>query len=97
MSTTKINFQPLNGKIVIKQDPPKTEETKTESGIIINTGKGKEIEMLSGEVVAVHHECEKVKVGDRVQWQPYRNYPLEVDEETYQVVPEEELHGVFTK
>ena len=85
----------MNGQIVIKQDPKQEEETVTASGIITTPGKGKETEMLSGEVVAVHEKCETVKVGDRVQWQPFRNYPLTVEGEKYQVVPEVELHGKF--
>ena len=93
--TTKIKFQPVNGYIVVKQDDKEKEQSKTESGIIINTNPS-EKEMMSGIVVAVHHECERIKIDMRVQWQPFRTYPVKVEGETYLTLPEAEVHGFFT-
>ena len=95
----KVNYKPLNGHVLIKQDSMEVKEKVTQSGIVIETGgqasKNKK-EILSGIVVAKADEVLGVEIGDRVDWQPFRNYPVEVEGEDYQKVPFEELHGIFT-
>jgi co-chaperonin GroES (HSP10) len=95
---SKVNYTPLNGIILIKEQEIKAEKKTTASGIIIEDDKqaaARASKTLRGEVIAVPENITQVKPGDIVDWQPFRNTPTEIDGVTYQKVPFEELHGIL--
>jgi co-chaperonin GroES (HSP10) len=95
---SKVNYKPLNGIILIKEQKIEVKKKTTASGIIIENGNQaatRASKTLRGEIVAVPENVTQVKVGDIVDWQPFRNTPTEIDGETYQKVPFEELHGIL--
>jgi len=91
----EVNFKPLRaekcGRVLVKQD--KVEESTTAAGIII-PGSTKEVP-LTGVVVSLSDGCEGVAIGDKVQWQRYRESPVKVDGKKYVVIETNELHGIF--
>lgn len=95
----KVNYTPLNNIVLIKQDEKVIKEEVTAAGIYVKSEQqvAKETkEVLRGTVVAVAASVENLlPVGSKVDWQPFRNYPVEIDGVTYQKVPFDEIHGII--
>lgn len=92
----KINFKPINDRVVVKPLPA---EEKTKGGIIIpDTAKEKP---QQGEVIAVGPGKEGVKlnvsVGDRVLYGKYAGQELNYNGDEYLIMREDDILVILSE
>lgn len=78
---------PLNGQLLVKLVEP---ENTTKSGIILMQGKK---EPTSGEIIRVHADSER-KIGEIIIFKPWAGVEIELDEDKYYFVAEEDLLAI---
>ena len=89
-----VKFKPLADRVLVEPAPA---EQKTASGIIIpDTAKEKP---LKGKVVAVgtgkKDEPMSLRVGDDVLYGQYSGTEIKIDANTYLIMRESDIYGVF--
>jgi chaperonin GroES len=86
-----MRYRPLNGRVLIKPDPPKT---ITKNGILIPEILQERPQL--GTVVAVSPSTKKnpvyVEVGDRVQYGYSGSEPINIDGEDYLIMKQTNIY-----
>jgi len=97
----KVNFRPLNGRVLVKEE---VKENKTKSGIITTIN---DPETASGEgvIMAINYPDEakidgfvrdnEPKVGDRVAYHPKSGAVVNLEEGPFRQMPYTDLYGVI--
>ena len=82
-----MKIRPINGRVVVK---PSQAKDKTSGGIYLpDTAKEK---LQEGEVVAVANDAtEEVAVGDRVIYKEFSGTEVEIEDEKYLLLTEDDL------
>lgn len=90
-----MRISPLQNYYVIKAEPVSTKlDELRERGYKIP--EGSEATSNVGVVVSAHYQNNKIaKAGDRVLFKPYGNEDATVGDETFLLVPEENLVALF--
>lgn len=101
MTITKTQVKPLGDRLVVKADE---KEEKTASGIFLpDTAQEKP---LHGQVVAAgpgrildngNLQPLEVKAGDKILFGKYSGTEIKLDGESYLILKESEVLGVYTK
>ena len=86
-----MNIKPLGGRIVVK---PLKQEEKTEGGIYLPETANKE-KPQRGDVIAVGPDFKGVKKGDKVLFAKYGGVEIEVEDEEYLVLNEDDVLAVI--
>lgn len=80
----------IGNRVLIEE---KVEDIKSESGIILgNTEKSPQ---RVGKVISVGHSVEEIKINDKVMFDGYKAFPLNLDGKTYLIMEENNLIGVY--
>ena len=69
------------------------EDVKSESGIIL--GDSKTSAQRIGKVISVGASVEEIKVNDKVMFDSYKAFPIDLDGKTYLIMEENNLIGVY--
>ena len=69
------------------------EDIKSESGIIL--GDTKTSTQRVGKVVSVGDMVEEIKVKDKVMFDSYKSFSIDLDGNTYLIMEENNIIGVF--
>ena len=69
------------------------EDIKSESGIIL--GDTKTSPQKIGRVISVGHSVEEIKVNDKVMFDSYKSFSIDLDGNTYLIMEENNIIGVF--
>ena len=69
------------------------EDIKSESGIIL--GDTKNSAQKIGKVISVGHSVEEIKVNDKVMFDGYKSFPIELDGKTYILLEQDSVIGVY--
>ena len=69
------------------------EDIKSESGIILGDTKNS-IQKI-GKVISVGHLVEEIKVNDKVMFDSYKSFPIDIDGKTYLIMEENSVIGVY--
>ena len=69
------------------------EDIKSESGIIL--GETKTSANRVGKVISIGNLVEEVSLGDKVMFDSYKSFPIELDGKTYLIMEENNIIGVF--
>ena len=101
MTTTKLQLKPLGDRLVVQADE---KEEKTASGIFLpDTAQEKP---LRGTVLAAGPgrvldngtvQTMEVKTGDKILFGKYSGTEIKLDGESYLILKESEVLGVYTK
>lgn len=86
-----MKIKPLGKRIVVR---PLKQEEKTEGGIYLPETASKE-KPQQGKVTAVGSEFKGVKVGDTVVFAKYGGTEIEIEDEDYLVLGEDDVLGVI--
>ena len=69
------------------------EDIKSESGIIL--GDTKNSAQKIGKVISVGDSVEEIKVNDKVMFDSYKSFSIDLDGNTYLIMEENNIIGVF--
>ena len=69
------------------------EDIKSESGIIL--GETKTSAQRVGRVISVGDSVEEIKVNDKVMFDSYKSFSIDLDGNTYLIMEENNIIGVF--
>ena len=69
------------------------EDIKSESGIIL--GDTKTSAQRIGKVISVGHLVEEIKVNDKVMFDSYKSFSIDLDGKSYLIMEENNIIGVF--
>ena len=69
------------------------EDIKSESGIIL--GESKASAQRVGKVISVGHLVEEVNLGDKVMFDNYKSFSIDLDGKSYLIMEENNIIGVF--
>ena len=69
------------------------EDIKSSGGIIL--GDTKTSIQKIGKVVSVGHLVEEVNLGDKVMFDSYKSFPIDIDGNTYLIREENSVIGVY--
>ena len=69
------------------------EDIKSESGIIL--GETKTSAQRIGKVISVGHLVEEIKVNDKVMFDSYKAFSIDLDGNTYLILEQDSVIGVF--
>ena len=69
------------------------EDIKSESGIIL--GDSKASAQRIGKVISVGHSVEEIGLGNKVMFDGYKSFPIDLDGKTYLIMEENNVIGVF--
>ena len=69
------------------------EDIKSESGIIL--GDSKASAQRIGKVISVGNLVEEIKINDKVMFDGYKAFPLNLDGKTYIIMEETSVIGVY--
>ena len=69
------------------------EDIKSESGIIL--GNTEISPQKIGKVISVGHSVQGIKVNDKVMFDSYKAFPLNLDGKTYLIIEESNVIGVY--
>lgn len=86
-----MKIKPLGKRIVVR---PLKQEEKTEGGIYLPETASKE-KPQQGKVAAVGSEFKGVKVGDTVVFAKYGGTEIQIEDEDYLVLGEDDVLGVI--
>ncbi len=86
-----MKIKPLGGRIVVK---PLKQEEKTEGGIYLPETANKE-KPQRGDVIAVGPDFKGVKKGDKVLFAKYGGTEIEIEDEEYLVLSEDDVLAVI--
>jgi chaperonin GroES len=91
---SNINIQPLNTKIIVKDDPRKE---VTEWGIIIpDSAKEGFVDLGYGIVKRVSTKVPEIKQGDRVMYPKSAGKLQDINGTAYRIIDDREVWGVET-
>lgn len=91
---SNINIQPLNTKIIVKDDPRKE---VTEGGIIIpDNAKEGYVDLGYGTVKRVSEKVPEIKVGDRVMFPKSVGKMQDINGTIYRIIDDRDVWGVET-
>jgi chaperonin GroES len=79
-----MKFKPLNRRVLVKLDEQKRQ---TESGIYIP--ESAQNDFSTGKVNAVGNEAVLVKAGDKIMFANTVGIDIEIDGETFRLIPDE--------
>ena len=82
-----MNIKPLGGRIVVK---PVKQDEKTGGGIYLPETANKE-KPQRGDVIAVGPDFKGVKKGDKVLFAKYGGTEIEIEDEEYLVLSEDDV------
>lgn len=86
-------IKPLHDNVVLKKDKVE-KETKTASGIILT--EKKQNTPSYARVVALGEDCKAaIQVGDQVVYKEYSGTKIELDDENYIIIAEEDILAVL--
>ncbi len=90
---SKAKIQPLGARIVVQ---PAKEDEKTASGIILPESANSSDKNNIGEVVAVGKlENSELSVGDKVLFSQYGYDTVEIDDEEFYVIKEDNVLAII--
>ena len=69
------------------------EDIKSESGIIL--GDSKASAQRIGKVISIGNLVEEIKINDKVLFDGYKAFPLNLDGKTYLIIEESNVIGVY--
>ena len=69
------------------------EDIKSSGGIIL--GDTKNSAQKIGRVISVGHSVEEIKVNDKVMFDGYKAFPIELAGETYLIMEQDSVIGIF--
>ena len=69
------------------------EDIKSEGGIIL--GDSKASAQRIGKVISVGDSVEEIKVNDKVMFDSYKSFSIDLDGNTYLIMEENNIIGVF--
>ena len=69
------------------------EDIKSESGIIL--GDSKASAQRIGKVISIGNLVEEIKINDKVMFDGYKAFPLNLDGKTYIIMEETSVIGVY--
>jgi chaperonin GroES len=69
------------------------EDIKSSGGIIL--GDSKASAQRTGRVISVGHLVEEVSLGDKVMFDGYKSFSIELDGKTYLILEENNVIGVY--
>ena len=101
MTTTQTQLKPLGDRLVVKADDkeektasgiflPDTAQEKPLRGTVLAAGPGRVLD--NGTVQAL-----EVKAGDKILFGKYSGTEIKLDGESYLILKESEVLGVYTK
>lgn len=88
----KVPFRPGGDQMLVKADPPITEE-KTPGGIIKILKPEDTIQPTRGIIVAVGSKVEEYAVGQKITYSQHAGKPLDIYGETYLIMRELGVEG----
>ena len=80
----------LSSRVLVEEI---VEDIKSESGIIL--GDSKASAQRIGKVISAGHSVEEIKEKDKVMFDGYKAFPLNLDGKTYLIMEESNVIGVF--
>ena len=80
----------LSSRVLVEEI---VEDIKSESGIIL--GDSKASAQRIGKVISIGNMVEEIKINDKVMFDGYKAYPLNLDGKTYLIMEENNIIGVF--
>ena len=80
----------LGSRVLIEEV---VEDIKSESGIIL--GDSKASAQRIGKVISVGDSVEEIKVNDKVMFDSYKSFSIDLDGNTYLIMEENNIIGVF--
>lgn len=86
-----MNIKPLGERIIVK---PLKQEEKTEGGIFLPETANKE-KPQQGNVIAVGPDFKGVKKGDKVLFAKYAGTEVEIENEKYLVLGEDDVLAII--
>ena len=86
-----MNIKPLGERIIVK---PLKQEEKTEGGIFLPETASKE-KPQQGNVIAVGPDFKGVKKGDKVLFAKYAGAEVEIENEKYLVLGEDDVLAII--
>ena len=69
------------------------EDIKSESGIIL--GDSKASAQRIGKVISVGDSVEEIKINDKVMFDVYKSFSIDLDGKTYLIMEENNVIGVY--
>ena len=81
----------LNSRVLVEEI---VEDIKSESGIILgntNTSANQKI----GKVISIGNLVEEVSLGDKVMFDSYKSFPIDLNGEPYLILDIESVIGVY--
>lgn len=69
------------------------EDIKSESGIIL--GDSKASAQRTGKVISVGGEVEEISLGDKVMFDSYKSFSIDLDGNTYLIMEENNVIGIY--
>ena len=90
--TSKINFTPFGKKCIVKR---RVIDPISSGGIILTTTE--EISTTDGTIVSVGAECEYAEIGHHVLFPQFTGSEIEIEDETYLIMAEENILGYYNK
>ena len=89
-----MKVRPQFDRVVVKRDAPPQDELI--SGLIYKPDTIQP-RPTTGTVLAVGDACTELKVGDRIKFEPFSGYSVEVDGEEFDIMRETEVVGVLSE
>ena len=81
----------LSSRVLVEEI---VEDIKSESGIILGNTKTSTNQKI-GKVISVGNMVEEIKVTDKVMFDNYKAFPLNLEGKTYLIMEENNIIGVF--
>ena len=80
----------LSSRVLVEEI---VEDIKSESGIIL--GETKTSANRVGKVISIGNLVEEVSLGDKVMFDSYKSFPIDLNGNTYLIMEENNIIGVF--
>ena len=80
----------LSSRVLVEEI---VEDVKSESGIILGTTE--KSPQRVGTVISVGDSVEEIKVNDKVMFDSYKSFSIDLDGKTYLIMEESNVIGVF--
>ena len=80
----------LSSRVLVEEI---VEDIKSESGIIL--GNTEISPQKIGKVISVGHLVEEIKINDKVMFDGYKAFPIDLDGKTYLIMEENNVIGIY--
>ena len=70
------------------------EDIKSSGGIILGDTKNSAHQKI-GRVISVGDSVEEVNLGDKVMFDSYKSFPIDIDGKTYTILEQDSVIGVY--